>query len=585
MRFCSTLGRLPGTWSALVIIVLSGMAEGVGLILFVPLLEIMIGGSVDEIRSPFDLIVTAFQGLGIPVTTISMLFAITAFLLGSLALGYAQNHMLIRSEQAFILGARNRLVDNLFHASWNYISNQSHGDVVNKLVTEALRAGAALRSEVQAVAALVQIVIFFIFSAVISWQLMTMTLVFGGVLMAVVRPLHKQAKGLGNATTKANKDLGFHGLEFLRSSKLIKVTATEDSVISRLAEYIQNLYYVNFRSRLNPVRVYFIIQSLPVLFFSVLIAISHDVLGLDPSSTLVFLLFLARIAPKVGQFQQQMQSYAIASPGIEAVEEMTAASRSARESVRPDGVTFENLTDRLAIEGLSFAYPGSPKKVLDGIDMSIGRNQMVAIVGKSGAGKSTLIDLLAGLRVPDSGRIAIDGVDLGEMNLDAWRRRIGYVTQDIVIFNDTVLNNLIFAHPETPREMIEDCIRLAHFSEVIAELPQGLDTVLGEGGVRLSGGQKQRLALARALIGPPQLLFLDEATSSLDNESERLIQDSIDSIAHTMTIVVIAHRLSTVRKADVIYVLEGGRVVESGNYESLLSDGNRFAEFHKLQFS
>ncbi len=584
MRLFSTFGQLPGTWANLAIIVLSGMAEGAGLILFVPLLEIMTSGDAENLQWPFTLIVGAFQAIGLPVTLLSLLGAITVLILGSLGLAYGQRHMIIRSKNAYTLNIRDALVGRLFRATWDHMSRQSHGEFFNKLVTETQRSGNALLYELMAAAAMVQIAIFISFSSLLSWRLMAIALVFGGLIAVVVRPWQRRAKILGEATSRANRNLSFHGLDFLRAAKLIKATANEETVIGGLSGHTRALFEANFRSDLNLAQVYHIVQALPVLLLAGIIAVSHQVLGLTSASTLVFLLFLARIAPRIAQLQQQTQGYAIASPAIAIVRGMVAESAAAKEEINNGGIGFESLEERIALEQVSYTYPESGNPVLDGISLTIERNGMAALVGRSGAGKSTLIDILAGLRKPGGGAIQIDDKNLDEFNMASWRRRIGYVTQDIIVFNDTVLNNLLFANPEAVENDLDECLRLSHFSEVLAELPRGLETVLGEAGVRLSGGQKQRLALARALIGNPQLLLLDEATSALDNESERLIQDAIDSIAHKMTIVVIAHRLSTVRKADVIHVMEAGRIVESGTYDELVEQGGRFAELHNQQF-
>ncbi len=585
MRLTSSLGQLPGTWFTLVIIIMAGLSEGFGIILFAPLLELMTDGATDAVQWPFSLVPDLFAGAGWPVSLPYLLGAISLFILVSLGLGYTANYLLVRAQHTYTLEARDRITRDLFHASWDYVSRQSHGKVFNKLITETFRAGGALRFEVLAVAAMVQIAIFIVFSSVLSWQLMAVTMVFGGLVVAVVRPFHHRARRLGDATTEANQNLSFHGIDILKGSKLIKVTANEGAVTANLKGHIRALFAANFLSEVTLTQVYFIVQALPVLLLAAIILISNEMLGLSPSSTLVFLLFLARIAPRVAQFQQHSQGYTIYCPSLTILDETFVESAAAREDTNPGGAKFEKLADGIEIEGLSFGYSEPGKPVLKDIDISIGKNQMVAIVGKSGVGKSTLIDLITGLRLPDSGRILVDGTDLAGIDLHSWRRRIGYVTQDIVVFNDTVRNNLLFSHPEAGEEEIERSIRLAHFREVVDELPDGLETVLGESGVRLSGGQKQRLSLARALVGSPEILLLDEATSALDNESERLIQDAIKSISHTMTIVVIAHRLSTVRKADVIYVMEQGRVVEQGSYEELLGQGGRFKELHELQFA
>ncbi len=585
MRLFSTFGQLPGTWINLAIIVLSGMAEGAGLILFVPLLEVMTSGNAENLQWPFTLIVWAFQALGLPLTLLSLLASITVLIIGSLGIAYCQRHMIIRAKNAYTLNVRDALIRRLFRATWNHISRQSHGEFFNKLVTETQRASNALQYELLAIATMVQIFVFISFSSLLSWKLMAMTLVFGGLVAVVVRPWQRRAKILGGTTSQANRNLSFHGLDFLRAAKLIKATANEEIVIDALSGHTRALFKAIFRSDLNLVQVYFIVQALPVLLLAGVIAVSHQVLGLNTASTLVFLLFLSRIAPRIAQLQQYTQGYAIASPAIAIVDGMIAESAAASEEVNSSGIGFESLEERIALEQVSYIYPESGNTVLDGISLTIERNEFVALVGRSGGGKSTLIDILAGLRKLDGGAILIDGKNLDEFNMASWRRRIGYVTQDIIVFDDTILGNLLFAHPHATEEELAECLRLAHFDEVLAELPNGLETVLGEGGVRLSGGQKQRLALARALIGNPQLLLLDEATSALDNESERLIQDAIYSIAHKMTIVVIAHRLSTIRKADVVYVMESGRIVETGTYDELAASGGRFKEFNKMQFA
>ena len=302
------------------------------------------------------------------------------------------------------------------------------------------------------------------------------------------------------------------------------------------------------------------------------------------SVLLTFLLIMLRLAPKLVQFQQYYQSYAVYAPAVSLVDAAVSAAAAAAED-RSAGAPFHTLETGLELRDVTFRYENDGDAAVDGVTLRVPRNGMMAIVGGSGAGKSTLIDLIAGVQRPESGAVLIDGTDLGQLDLVSWRRRIGYVTQDVIVFNDTLRNNLLFSHPQAGDGAIEDGLRAAQLADLVQTLPRGLDTILGEGGVRLSGGQKQRLALARALIGKPELLLLDEATSSLDNESERKIQRAIESIANTLTIVVVAHRLTTVRKADLIYVMEGGRIVESGTFDALLARNGRFAELHNVHLT
>ena len=584
MGFFSIFHRLPSAWSALALIVLAGMAEGFGLVLFVPLLELMTSGTVKDLQWPFTIIIDVFETVGLPVTLNVMLISIAGLILGSLGLGYAQRHLSFRAKHELIRRTRRDLMDTLFHATWSHFARQSHGEVINQLLQESLRAGSASLCAVLCVATTIQIAIYLLFSSMLSWELMVITLLFTGLVVLTVQPLQRRARALGNANTLANRDMGFFGVDFLKGAKLVKVTGLEDTVLDRIAGHIRAMFHASFHAELNGLQIYFLVQALPVVLIAGIITVGHGVLGITSSFTLVFLLIIARLAPKVAQLQQQYQGYIVDTSAVQVVHEAITACRANKEDVGGSKRAVR-LSEGIVVRNVSYHYADGEGAVLDDVSLTIGRNEMIAVVGSSGAGKSTLIDLIAGLQHPQSGHITVDGVDLRQMDLRSWRRQIGYVTQDVIVFNDTMRNNLVFAHPDSTEEDIGRVLDIAHLRDVIDGLPQGLDTVLGEGGVRLSGGQKQRLALARALMGDPQLLLLDEATSALDSESERKIQEAIESIAHRFTIVIVAHRLSTVRKADRICVMERGRIVESGVYDDLLARNGRFKELHEQQFA
>jgi ATP-binding cassette subfamily C protein len=230
---------------------------------------------------------------------------------------------------------------------------------------------------------------------------------------------------------------------------------------------------------------------------------------------------------------------------------------------------------QIELRGLSFAYGGNGKPTaLSAIDLVIADGKTTAIVGSSGAGKTTLADLLLGLIRPQDGAVLVGGVALDPAHLQSWRSQIGYVAQDTYLFNDSVRANLSWAKPDATLEEMEESLRQAAADEFVGHLPDGIDTVIGERGVRLSGGEKQRLSLARALLRKPSLLILDEATNALDSENEQRIYDAINSLHGEMTIVVITHRLTTIRAADLIHVLDRGRLVASGDWDSLMADGD-----------
>jgi len=249
----------------------------------------------------------------------------------------------------------------------------------------------------------------------------------------------------------------------------------------------------------------------------------------------------------------------------------------------PEPVELAPLRDALRLENVSFSYNGVDK-VLDDVTLEVRRGEMIALVGPSGAGKSTLVKLIPRYYDATSGRVMMDGVDIRKASFHSLREQIGIVTQDTILFAESVRANIAFGRAEYPEERVRAAARAAHAAAFIDALPEGFETVIGESGNSLSGGQRQRLAIARAIIKDPAVLILDEATSSLDSESERLIQEALDHFVAGRTTIVIAHRLSTVRRADRIVVMENGRIVEQGTHDELLARGGLYRRLHDTQF-
>lgn len=303
--------------------------------------------------------------------------------------------------------------------------------------------------------------------------------------------------------------------------------------------------------------------------------------GMDAAQLIVFMTLVMRLLPPLKQLSQAPNT---AQQAFAAAERLFEVLDQATEPQRDRGTRVVTSFDHsIAFEHLTFAYETEP--VLRDVTLQARKGSIVALVGASGAGKSTLVDLIPRFYEPTAGRITLDGVDTRDITLASLRALTGIVSQDTVLFNDTVRNNIAYgAGDRYTDEQIHAAARAANAHEFILALPQGYDTVLGERGTRLSGGQRQRIAIARALLVDPPILILDEATSALDTESERLVQEAVDRLLAGRTVFVIAHRLSTVTHADQILVLERGRVVERGTHQALLAERGAYFRLHSLQF-
>jgi subfamily B ATP-binding cassette protein MsbA len=319
--------------------------------------------------------------------------------------------------------------------------------------------------------------------------------------------------------------------------------------------------------------------GLVVLYYGGMQVLSGNLLS--PKWFLAFLFFmLSMIKPA----KTLSQAVAKIQDGMAAGKRIFTILDTEPDIVDCDGaVDIDGIRESIEFVGVSFKYDTSDY-VLRDVGFKVSKGQVVAVVGPSGAGKSTLVDLIPRFYDPTSGSVRLDGRDLREITLKSLRRIMGIVTQETILFNDTVRNNIAYGSEDLPVESVIGAAKAANAHEFITSLPQGYDTVIGDRGVRISGGERQRLAIARAILKDPQILIFDEATSSLDTESERLVQDAIERLLSSRTNFVIAHRLSTVTNADLILVIEDGRLVEIGRHEDLIAAGKVYRRLYDLQF-
>jgi len=376
-------------------------------------------------------------------------------------------------------------------------------------------------------------------------------------------------------------------LEMLNGIRLVKSTGNEAREFKHITKLIRAREKADFQSQMNSEAIAPLSEVMGVTALMLIVLLSKtffaDQIVSLSAVLLTYLLVLLRVLPLISQLNSIRSGFASTSTSVDMANEFLSLSN--KPFMDNGKLTYTKLQQGISFNSLSFAYPGHEKLVLKNVTLNLPRGKTLALVGSSGAGKSTLADLLPRFYDPTSGSITIDGKDLREFDVISLRKRMGIVSQETFLFNDSVQHNIAYGKPEASEEEIIAAAKQANAYEFISKLPQGFDTLIGDRGVMLSGGQKQRLAIARALVQNPEILILDEATSALDTVSERLVQTALDDLSRDRTTLVIAHRLSTVQKADQIAVLDHGRLVEVGTHEGLLQKGGYYSRLYSMQFA
>jgi ATP-binding cassette subfamily C protein len=560
---------------ALVLTLLASATQGVQLLLLVPLMQ-MVGldvqqGAVGEFA---QIAGSAFELVGVPLTLATVLGAFVVFTAILAFLTRWQTTFNFRLREDLVAVLRRRLYRAIVNTDWLTFSRTRSSDFTHALTSELDRVGHATALLLQMVTNAILVSVYVLFALRIS-AVMTVTVFVAGLILALVlRRRTRKSRDIGEEISSADGGLYSAAIEHLSGMKTVKSYGVEErnaQMFSTLSEQVARVYTKSINNYAGTA-FFFTVGSAVVL--STMLYVASEFLQTTAAGLLLLLFLFNRMIPLFNSVQRGYQQYLNELPAFARVMELQDRCEAAAEPVTmaSRALAFREI---IRFEEVHFSYGGEGAiAAVQGLDLTIEAGKTTAIVGPSGAGKSTIADLVMGLIQPDRGRVLVDGKLLSPELLRSWRGQIGYVAQETFLFNDTVRANLLWARPEADEEQIWQALELAAAGEFVSELAEGLETVLGDRGVRLSGGERQRLALARALLREPTLLILDEATSALDSENERRIQKAIEGLHGRMTILVITHRLSTIRRADVIYVLERGRLVESGSWEVLVSDGD-----------
>lgn len=487
-------------------------------------------------------------------------------------LDIATRYSILKIKYRVTRGLFGDVLTTFFRARWEFFAGAEQGRILSTLNKELTTIADTLGHLATQLAQAVQFGIYVVVPLWLNWK-MTVTAVALALLLGMPFIfLQRLSYRLGKQNTDTGSTMLGVLTEILSAARLVLGFGRQAESRDRFLRAFDQHIHVTLRSQTLAAAVPALFQPMAIFSATIALVIAiHD--GSAVSEVVAVLWGLLRALPLLGSLLQTNISIKNFLPSYEQL--VLLQTQAYRLEEVSGERQFSHLQQGVELRDVCFDYPGR-QQILFNINIVLPKGKMTALVGASGAGKSTITDLVLGLQIPRSGEVLLDGVPLTQWALNSFRERVGYVPQEPLLFHASIRDNLIWSYPEATETELWEACSTANADEFIKKLPMGIDTIVGERGMRLSGGQRQRIALARALLRKPELLILDEATSALDAVSERLIQSSIDKLALETTMLVVAHRLSTISRSDHIYVLSDGVIVEQGSYSELCNSQGGF---------
>lgn len=550
------------------LLVVEGAVAAMSVLAIVPMADFLLDPALAKPSRVTQVIIRVFSGIGLSQSfwLFGFFFVGLNLLKGTLMVGI--RYAILKIKYTVLGGLIGDALRSFFKARWEFFSGSDQGRLLNTMNKEIGNIGDTLGQLATLLAQIVQLAIYLAvpiwLNAHLTLTAMGLALLFGLPFMFLNRISYRLGKG---NTETGNVYVGVL-TEVFATARLILGFGRQRHARNRYMKAYDGHVHATLRSQTFATAVPSLFQPLAMLAVVVAMGIAiHQQARISELAAVMWSLLAAM--PIAAQMLQGNISISNFLPSYEQLMSLRekAAALEEIEGTR----LFAQLERGVELKDLYFTYPGRTE-TLSGLNIHIYKGQMTALVGESGSGKSTVTDLVLGLQIAERGQILIDGEPLGDWKQNSFRERAGYVPQDPLLLNASISDNLLWSFEQAKENDLWEALRLANAEDFVKDLPQGIDTIVGDRGVRLSGGERQRIALARALLRKPELLILDEATSALDSESELLIQQSIEQVARDTTILIVAHRLSTIAKADQVYVMRQGRVVEEGAFKDLCAN-------------
>jgi len=570
---------------------LVGTLDAFGIAFIIPLLKIAdspTGGASSHDSSGGGNLLFVDQivnFLGIELNLINILILIIAVFVLKGGIKFYQGYYKFRLRAIFTKKIRLNLIKGFLNYDYKEYINTNSGKYTNALINETVQVSGSFNFYNSAVISLFTVVCYFYFAFLANPIFSVAAILVGGIISLFMRGLTKNTKAQSMELADNNAEFSNILIQTIQNFKYIKTTGTYKKFQNKLVKNINFLELKMTKIGFNTSLSTSVREPLTIGFILLIVIIQNKVLGASISSILVALFLFYRALGEIVQYQSNWQNFNAQYGSVKSIQDMIIELNShAEHNTNNQPVEFNK---DIKLEDISFSFTEG-RKIINKVNLEIKKNTTVAFVGESGSGKTTIIDIITGILRAQEGRVLIDGKNLDDSDKANWRSKIGFISQEQIVFNDTVLNNISLWDDELSTKEVQDKVDKAaiqaHSKTFIEKMGEGYKSQIGDRGVKLSGGQRQRLSIARELYKNIEVLILDEATSALDSESESIIKANIDEMKGELTIIIIAHRLSTIKNADVIYVLNQGKIEEFGSFDDLTANENsKFSRMVKLQ--
>lgn len=564
--------------------ILIGLLDGLGLTMFLPLLQMADGTSeaTGENMGNMAFVVDGFNKMGISLTLPTALLILFLFFSFKGLISYFFSAYKVKVNLFFISSLRIKLTKLFSNFSFKAFAASDIGHIQNSFTGEAGRVSGAYKQYSSCIQQLITVLIYLSFVFLVDWQFAILVCLGGIISNFFFRRMYKVTKSESRKLTANNSKYQGLIIQYVSNFKYLKATGFLKKYAQKLINGIRAVERNNAKIGILNARMSALREPFMIGIVCVAILFQIMVLGGNMGAILLSLLFFYRALTALISFQSTYNGFLAVSGSLDNI---MAFEKEIKRSSEKDGPTkIHKFRNEIIINQVDFGYD-FPDQILKNVSLTISKNQSVAFVGESGSGKTTLANLISGLLKPSNGDILVDGISFQDLNFESYQSRIGYISQEPVIFNDTIFNNVTLWSPKNEETMdrFNKAIEKAAIAEFIYSLNNKENTGLGNNGINLSGGQKQRISIARELFKEIDILILDEATSALDSETEREIQENLDRLKGDYTLFTIAHRLSTVKNADVVFLMERGQIVAKGKFDDLILKSDRFKKMVELQ--